>query len=286
MLHLRRLLLVSATAALTSVVSANSADVYVRSIKPLLRNKCIACHGAIKQEGGLRLDTVAFMRVGGDSGSAIEPPSAGELPLLLQRVTGEDAGERMPPEAAPLSQRQIDTIAKWLRTGAVGPTGETPQQDPADHWAFQPPERPNLPPARGGNRHPIDRFIEAQLADIGLQAVERADTTTLIRRLFLDLHGLPPEAQQLERWQREFNSEGTDRSLVVEKLIDWLLASPRYGERWAQHWLDVVRYADTHGFEVNTPRPNAWPYRDYVIEALNQDVPYDRVPRLFPGGIL
>ncbi|NIP96514.1 MAG: DUF1549 domain-containing protein, partial [Akkermansiaceae bacterium] len=144
------------------------------------------------------------------------------------------------------------------------------QNDPPakPHWAFQPLSQ-EVPPA-GGDRHPIDAFIRARLHPAGLSPAPSADRTTLIRRLFFDLHGLPPSPEQVNAFRASHDPQ------AYSKLVDDLLGSPRYGERWAQHWLDLVRYADTHGFEVNTERPNAWPYRDYVIRAFNEDLPYNQ----------
>ena len=241
---------------------------YVSDIKPILKSKCYSCHGAIKQEGGLRLDTVAFMKTGGDSGPAI---ATDDLPrnLLLHRIQA-DGEERMPPEGEPVSPEQIQRITLWLNNGAKAPENEQPQTNPDTHWAFQPlMEQVSL-----GGAHPVDAFIDRRLSDAGLHRSIPAAATALVRRMFFDLHGLPPSPDQIDKWRTKLNADS--RESAVPALIDDLLKSPRYGERWAQHWLDVVRYADTHGYEVNTPRPNAWPYRDYVIRAFNEDRPYDR----------
>ncbi|MEQ9411843.1 MAG: DUF1553 domain-containing protein [Fuerstiella sp.] len=247
------------------VVSAAEPD-YVRDIKPILKAKCYSCHGAIKQEAGLRLDTVASIRAGGDSGAAL--PSGEELSsLFLHRITAADEGERMPPEGEPLSVEQLQRVTAWLAAGAPAPADEKAQKDPAQHWAFQPLGTVEPPPGP----HPIDAFIDRQLSAAGLSRAPAADPVTLIRRLYLDLHGLPPEPDQVDYWASRLDSPQS-----VRALMDALLNSPRYGERWGQHWLDIVRYADTHGFEVNTPRPNAWPYRDYVIQSFNSDKPYNR----------
>lgn len=254
------------------VAHADDVD-YLRDIKPILKSKCWSCHGALKQESQLRLDTVAAMKVGGDSGSALDlrQPLRSEL---LRRINSHDLDERMPPEGEPVSPEQIERIESWLNAGASGPANEQPQTDPDLHWAFQPIK--NVTP--DGIGHPIDRFIDARLKNVNLQRSPAADPTTLVRRMFLDLHGLPPEPADIIHWRSRLSPAATPaiRTQTLRSLIDVLLTSPRYGERWAQHWLDIVRYADTHGFEVNTPRPNAWPYRDYVIDAFNNDTPYSR----------
>jgi len=257
------------------IIPANAAadadDVsYLRDIKPILKSKCWSCHGSLKQEAGLRLDTAQFLKAGGDSGSPVDESEPGQT-LLLQRIAATDEDERMPPEGEPVSPEQIARIRQWIANGALGPSNETPQANPATHWAFQPVQHVS-PPTAG---HPIDAFIDQRLATAGLHRSPPADAVTVVRRMFLDLHGLPPTPEQITEWSQRL-SDSADFQNAIRSLTDKLLDSPRYGERWAQHWLDVVRYADTHGYEVNTPRPNAWPYRDYVIEAFHQDKPYDQ----------
>lgn len=253
-----------------------AADIdYLRDIKPILKSKCFSCHGAIKQEAGLRLDTVSLMRKGGDSGPALSANNQLQS-LLLQRVTSKDPDERMPPEGEPFSAEQLERLRSWLAAGAPSPKDEIPRSNPKDHWAFQPLGRVQPPlPVKSRKLHPIDAFIDQRLKGSGLKRSEQADPVTLVRRMFLDLHGLPPTPSEVARWTTAIAQDAT----ATNKLVDELLASPRYGERWAQHWLDIVRYADTHGFEVNTPRANAWPYRDYVINAINQDTPYNEFIR-------
>ena len=256
---------------------AESADRLYQRLKPLLKSKCYACHGAIKQEAGLRLDTGGLIRKGGDSGPPIDSNKVGSS-LLLKRVTAEDESERMPPEGEPLTKEQAQLLRDWIAAGARSPKDEVPQVDPKEHWAYQPIVTRQLPK---GQQHPIDHFIRRRLEMAGVQAVEPAKPEVLVRRLYLDLHGLPPTVNETQMWVKRLKADSWKPGQPVDQeafsaLVDYLLASPRYGERWAQHWLDVVRYADTHGFEVNTPRQNAWPYRDYVIDAFNTDKPYDR----------
>ncbi len=242
---------------------------YLTEIKPLLARKCLGCHGPLKQEGGLRLDTAALLNKGGDSGPAYlaEDWQASEL---WERVNAaEDAG-RMPPEGTPLSKQELQSLGAWLRAGIPAPADEQPQADPREHWSFQPLSRPQPPSIGAVTTHPIDAFIQQKLSAAGLAPAPPTQPHKLVRRLFLDVHGLPPTPKQLEHWTGKLQTDATAR----HELIAHLLASPRYGERIAQRWLDLVRYADTHGFEVNTPRENAWPYRDYVIRAFNEDKSY------------
>lgn len=251
------------------VCQAEDVD-YLRDIKPLLKNKCWACHGPLQQESGLRLDAGMLIQRGGDSGPAAVPGNVAAS-LLLERVAAQDPIERMPPEGEPLTHKQIALLRDWIASGARFPDDEQPQPDPRQHWSFQP-LRPVTVPA-SSQPHPIDAFVERRLHENGLDFGPQADSRTLVRRLFLDMHGLPPDWDTVQKYSQTPNSK------TWESLIDQVLASPRYGERWAQHWLDVVRYADTHGYEVNTPRPHAWPYRDFVIEAFNSDRPYDQFIR-------
>jgi hypothetical protein len=265
-----KLTLIAWILASQSVLADSSDSVeYSRDIKPLLKAKCYSCHGALRQEAGLRLDSVANMKIGGDSGPALNIDKLLDS-HLLSRITASDESERMPPEGEPMSLEQIERVKTWLNDGAKSPADEKTQVDPRQHWAFQPVK--NIQPP--GDGHPVDGFVDASLEAAGLHRSPRANTVSLIRRMFLDLHGLPPSPQQIDHWTHVFDTETPD--VASRKLVDELLESPRYGERWAQHWLDIVRYADTHGYEVNTPRPNAWPYRDYVIRAFNEDRPYDR----------
>jgi len=262
-------------------LSAAESDVdYVRDIKPILKARCYACHGARKQESNLRLDTATAIRAGGDGGQVVSPAEPADS-ALIERVQSTDELDRMPPEGDRLTSEQIDALQAWISAGSEGPTDERGEPDPKKHWAFQPLANPtdSAPPDTGDADY-VDLLIDAKLHAAGLRRNPPADSKTLVRRLFLDLHGLPPTIDEMATWSKRISEspDGT-RSLnrdAIGRLIDYLLASQRYGERWAQHWLDVVRYADTHGFEVNTPRPHAWPYRDYVIRALNEDKPYDQ----------
>ncbi|AMV40472.1 DUF1553 domain-containing protein [Planctomyces sp. SH-PL62] len=252
---------------------------FVRDVRPIFQKRCDSCHGAAKQKGGLRLDVKSEAFKGGDAyGPAVIPGDAEESPLL-QLVESEDEGDRMPSSGDPLPPDEIATLRAWIEQGAVWPDGVdlVKLEDRLDHWSFKPVQAPAAverePVADASAGNVIDRMILARLQQEGLEPAPEADRVTWLRRVYFDLIGLPPTPEQAAAFL------GDGRPDAYERVVEDLLASPRYGERWAQHWLDVVRYADTHGFEVNTERPNAWPYRDYVIASFNADTPYDRFVR-------
>jgi hypothetical protein len=200
--------------------------------------------------------------------------------LLWQRVSSGDARERMPADADPLEEGERELLRKWILAGAVWDETEADRlaarDGRLDHWAWQP-----LSPEGAQDAGGIDGFIDAALAKAGLHPLPEADDRTLVRRLFFDLTGLPPRWEDVEAFSRE---AARDREAAVASLVDRLLESPRYGERWARHWLDISHYADTHGFERDMRRPHAWPYRDWVIRVLNRDTPYDEFLRLQIAG--
>lgn len=257
---------------------------FVHEIRPIFEKHCYECHSGEKRKSGLRLDVKAAALKGGDHhGPDIVPGDPSGSPLI-HLVASEKEEERMPPRGNGLATAEIELLRKWIAEGAVWPDGidEVVLKDPRDHWSFRP-IRQVEPPAglpqgddQGQLTHPIDRFIAATLAERGLTLSLAADPASWLRRLSFDLTGLPPEP---EAWTAFEQAWRRDPKAAKEAAVDRLLASPHYAERWAQHWLDVVRYADTHGFEVNTERPNAWPYRDYVIRAFHEDRPYDRFLR-------
>ncbi len=270
MTRLRTLFLLLPAAAFAAPVD------FVREVRPILEQHCYDCHGETKQKSGLRLDIKSEALKGGDNhGPDIVPGKAKDSPLI-HFLTSDDEDELMPPDGR-LSAAEIATLTRWIDEGAVWPDGvDTAKlEDRTDHWAFKPLSADLKSPI--SDRRSIDAFIDAKLAEQGLHRAPPADPATLIRRLSLDLTGLPPTPEEVERFVAECG--GAVQEAPLQRLVDRLLASPHHGERWAQHWLDVVRYADTHGFEVNTERPNAWPYRDYVIQALNADLPYDQFIR-------
>ncbi len=255
-------------AAVRPVAAQDAKEVdFARSVRPILVANCIKCHGAEKQRGGLRLDRGGKDLAESDSGPVVTPGKPAES-LLLKKVMSKDPKERMPPGDRPLTDEEIRTLKAWIEAGARWPSdnGSTER-----HWAFEPVTRPPLPPHTAGN--PIDRFIAGRLADNGQSLSPEADRRTLIRRLKLDLLGLPPTPEEVEEFIRDTTPN------AYEKLVARYLASPHHGERWARHWLDVVRFAESNGFETNQPRKNAWHYRDWVIQSLNEDKPYDRFVR-------
>jgi hypothetical protein len=265
---------------ISSSVLAAPVD-FVREVRPILEKHCQECHGGNRQKSGLRLDIKSEALKGGDNhGPDILPGRAGESPLI-HFLTTDDEDELMPPKGR-LPQAEIDTLTRWVNEGAHWPDGiDTAKvEDRRDHWSFKPVNVSGFkfqvsgsPPGAVPGKleaSPIDSFIDAKLSEKGLHRSPPADPAAWLRRVTFDLTGLPPTPEETDGFLKS-----QDHAAVVERL----LASPRYGERWAQHWLDVVRYADTHGFEVNTERPNAWPYRDYVVRAFNNDTPYDRFIR-------
>jgi mono/diheme cytochrome c family protein len=258
---------------LASSASAAEPIDYLRDIKPILAKNCYACHGANKQSSGLRLDTAAAALEGGKSGRVIVPGKSGDS-KLIKAVMGADAVKRMPYKKEPLSAKQIALVRAWIDAGAKYPPGETaekPDRANSDHWAFQAPARPTVPAVKNLDwpRNPIDCFILARLEKEGIAPSPEADRVTLIRRLSLDLLGLPPTIQEVDAFV------GDERPDAYERLVDRLLQSPHFGERWGRHWLDVARYADSNGYSIDSPR-SIWKYRDWVIDAINRDMPFDR----------
>jgi len=242
---------------------------FVRQIKPLLQKHCVECHGAEAQEGGLRLDVRSVALEGGDSGYAIVPGKVAEG-ALLERVTSDDPDLRMPPEGDPLSEADVALLKRWIEQGADWPTGADDETAGNDHWAYQPVTSPQPPLKETGASHPIDAFVRARLKAAGLAPSPEADRYTLVRRLYLDLLGLPPSIAEVDAFVNDASPD------AYEKLVDQLLLSPHFGERWGRHWLDLARYADSDGYEKDRPRPNAWRWRDWVIDAVNRDMPFDQ----------
>jgi mono/diheme cytochrome c family protein len=246
---------------------------YVREVKPILTRRCVACHGALQQKSGLRADTAGGLRAGGDSGPAIEPGRPDES-YLIELIAG-GGPVRMPPEGEPLTSAEVETIRAWIAGGAGSPDDERPQEDPRSHWAFRPPDRAPLPPNsdRAWARNPIDVWIAAARDAKGLGPAPEADRATLLRRVSLDLTGLAPSPDEV----RAFESDPAPDA--YEEAVERLLASTAYGERWGRHWLDVWRYSDWDGFgqEVRESQPYIWRWRDWAVESLNADKPYDRM---------
>ena len=242
------------------------------SIRPLLSEKCLGCHGAEKQWGTLRLDSRADMIRGGDTGAAIVPGQP-EQSLLLTAVRRTDSALQRPPKES-LTARQIADLTRWIEMGAPFPAtaepGKTRNRDP-NHWSFQSPRPPVVPVTTqlGWASSPWDQFILAKLEAASIAPSGKASPLTLIRRATFDLTGLPPTPSEIAEFLEDQQPD------AFMRLIDRLLASPAYGERWGRHWLDVARYADSNGLDENVAHGNAWRYRDYVVAAWNQDLPYD-----------
>jgi mono/diheme cytochrome c family protein len=265
-----------------AAASTNSVD-FVKNVQPILANACYSCHGPEKQENDLRLDIRATAMKGGASGPVIIPGNSSGS-KLIRMVTGIEK-PTMPRKGDRLSEQQIATLKLWIDQGAIWPEekeAESPK-DKADWWSFKPAIKPSLPaqPASALARNEIDRFVLAKLQENKLTPSPQADRVTLIRRLTFDLHGLPPTPDEVQQFVSDKDTQS------YEKLVDGLLASPRYGERWARHWLDTVHYGETHGYDKDKPRLNAWPYRDYVIRSFNADKPYSRfIQEQLAGDVL
>jgi len=264
---------------------------FARDVQPILAGRCLKCHGADVAEAGLRLTDRAAATAALESGSRAILPGRPEDSNLLRRVTAADADERMPPEGPPLSADQVEVLRRWITEGADWPR----------HWAYRPLTRPPVPvekldrghrsrvipahdPDDGWPRTPIDSFVLRKLVAYNLGPSPPADQRTLLRRVYFDLVGLPPTPEEVEAFLAD------DGAAAYERVVDRLLSSPRYGERWARHWMDVVHYAETHGHDQDRPREHAWPYRDYLIRSFNDDKPYARFVQeqiagdvLFPG---
>jgi len=238
---------------------------FPRQVEPILAKRCFACHGPDKAQGGLRLNSRKGALVDLDSGSHAIVPGKPDESELVRRITATDESQRMPPEGKPLSDDQIAVIRRWISEGASWP----------EHWAFRPVKPQLVPQVKRADwvRNPIDAFIASRLEQAALAPAPAADRAALLRRVSYDLTGLPPSPAEVDAFL-------ADTSVTAyEKLVDRLLASSHYGERWGRHWLDAVRYAETNSFERDTVKPNAWRYRDYVIRSFNEDKPYDQFVR-------
>ena len=252
---------------------------YLKQVKPLLRERCFSCHGALKQKGGLRLDTAKSILAGGDTGAVVTPGDAAAS-LLLERVTATDIAQRMPPEheGEPLSPEQVGLLRAWITAGATGPDDEQPEADPREHWAFRSVVRPPVPDVQRSEwvRNPIDAFIAKQHEQHGLKPQSEAARLLLLRRLSLDLIGLPPTPGEVAAAQAAATEEW------YEQTVTRLLEDPRHGERWARHWMDVWRYSDWWGLgdQLRNSQPHIWHWRDWIVESLNADTPYDEMLRL------
>lgn len=253
---------------IAGVAGADTAVRFNADIRSIFVSNCFMCHGpdGVPRKAGLRLDDDSTLFTPLPTGATAVVPGDRTRSALFQRIASADPSHVMPPadSGKSLSAAEIETIGRWIDQGAAW----------EEHWAFQPLTPVALPDrADGWARNAIDQFIGAALDAQGLTPSPEADRRTLIRRLTFDLHGLPPTPEEVTEFVNDTSPD------AYAKLVDRLLASPRYGERWARHWLDVVHYGDTHGYDKDQRRPNAWPYRDYVIGALNDDLPYGQFIR-------
>jgi hypothetical protein len=256
---------------------------FEKNVRPVLAGQCFKCHDAKKQRGKLRLDSRAAVLSGGDRGPAMVP-GAPEKSLLLRAISHADEELKMPPSGK-LPKEAIAALTEWVKLGAPWPGASAAARPAGDemiitdrdrsHWAFQPIRRPPLPDVTDAEwaRNPIDAFVLARLEGKKLRPNPQASPRQLIRRLCYDLAGLPPTPEEVEAFAADPSPE------AYEALVDRLLASPHYGEKWGRHWLDLVRFAETNSYERDNPKPNAWRYRDYVIRSFNADKPYDRFLR-------
>lgn len=253
----------------TRLHAADPVD-YVRDIKPILRDRCYSCHGALDQKADLRLDS------GQSIHTVIKPKSSAES-LLITRISSKSDDERMPPEGAPLTAEQISRLKSWIDAGAKYPADDRPETDPTEHWAFRRPTRPALPQVgwKEFSNHPVDRLVAAEWERRKLVPVPPADKRLLLRRLYLDLIGIPPTPDQIHAF---LENPAPD---AYSNEVDRLLASPQYGERWARHFLDIWRYSDWWGLgaEVRNSQKHMWHWRDWAVEAFNADLGYDAMIR-------
>ena len=252
------------TALCCPVVADESVD-FQRDVRPILMRHCSRCHGDKQNEGGLRLSTKQHAFAPSDSEEPVIKPGNASDSLLIKRIVDDELGDQMPGDAQPLSEAEIKTLSDWIDQGAKWPDGFDGR-----HWAYIKPVRPE-PPSVSVPRHgnDVDRFIAARMARAGLEPTTRANKAKLLRRVSLTLTGLPPSIDDLDAFLTDKSDD------AYERAVDRLLASPRYGERWAQHWLDLARYADSNGFQADQLR-EIWAYRDWVINALNDDMPFDQ----------
>jgi mono/diheme cytochrome c family protein len=270
--------------------AANEEALFTNQITPLLQARCVQCHQTQRSRGGLNLTTRELLLKGGENGPAILPGHAAKS-LLMQMISGSEP--QMPKQGSRLRPEEIAAFGRWIDAGAVWPKGLTliavkpaPRVGP-DWWSLRKLTRPTVPEVKDKSwiHSPIDAFVLAKLEARGLRPSPAADRRTLIRRVTFDLHGLPPTPAAVEAFLNDASPN------AYERLLDGLLDSPHYGERWGRHWLDVVHFGDTHGYDKDKRRDHAWPYRDYVIRSLNQDKPYTRFVKeqiagdvLYPGS--
>ncbi|MGE5195147.1 MAG: DUF1553 domain-containing protein [Deltaproteobacteria bacterium] len=249
---------------------------YLSDVKPILAARCYKCHGAVRSEGGLRVDSVAAMLRGGDSGPAIVAGNPDESPLIAA-VRHADWVSPMPKDGDPLTESQIGGLADWVKSGAIGPQNERPDDPAAAHWAFRPAVEPTLPSLETARKYanPIDLFVAAARQEKGLRPAEPAPKELQLRRVYLDLVGLPPTQAEIDAFLDDESSQ------AYERVVDRLLDNPQYGVRWGRHWLDVWRYKEHDGRKSEkqtwSSSEHIWVWRDWVVRSLNRDKGYDRM---------
>jgi hypothetical protein len=250
------LFLATTTAQLQSEVD------FDRQVKPILNSKCTSCHGGVKREGKISFLNRSMALKQGKSGDFAIVPGKPNESAMFHRISTNDESDRMPPEGAPLEPEEINILKEWIAQGADWPA----------HWAYQGYDKPELPKVQQANwiKNPIDAFVLDNLEKKEIKPSDQASKSTLIRRLYIDLLGLIPSPEQVQSFVEDQNPD------AYEKLVDSLLRSPHFGERWGRHWLDQARFADTDGYEKDLPRPDAWRWRKWVIDAINNDMPYNQ----------
>ena len=272
----------AATLLAQPLLAAEAGEFFERKIRPLLVQRCYSCHSdqANKSKGGLKLDSRAALFAGGESGPAVLPGKPADS-LLLKAVRRRDPQVSAMPPDQPLTEAQVKDLEQWIAEGAFYPEVQPPKEDPWRHWAFQPVRKPSVPTVRdqAWPRSDVDRFLLAKMEAAGLAPAADAEPTVVARRLAFALTGLPPTVEQLAAVQ---NGGPT----ALPRYVDQLLASPHFGERWARHWMDLVRYADSAGHEYDYEIEGAWRYRDYLVRAFNADLPFDQLIREHIAGDL
>ncbi len=268
-------ILAASCVACCLAIGVNAEEIeFRRDIAPILEARCWDCHGEDEQVSGLRLDLRANMLRGGDSGLSALVPGRPDKSYLIDVVKHLDADLKMPPDEDRIPATEIELLSRWIREGAVWPDQMTAiAEQKSDHWSFQPIVRPPVPSVAAGSANPIDAFLLQSLLNHKLEFSESADPRSLIRRTSIVLTGLAPTPEETSMFLGAYAKHPEH---AFSRLVDRLLESPHFGERWAQHWLDVIRWAETNGSESNMYRKNAWIYRDYVIKAFNDDKPYDQ----------
>jgi mono/diheme cytochrome c family protein len=253
------------TAADATKVAVTTPVDFGREVKPILAERCISCHGPDKAEGGLNLTERKTVVAELDSGATAAVPGKADASEILRRVTSDDHSERMPPEGKPLKPVEVAVLRRWINEGA----------EFQSHWAYRPLVRAEAPAVKqkGFERTPLDAYVLAKLEAKGIGPSPDADPNTLVKRLYFDLLGLLPKPEEVDAFLTAYAASPDH---AYEALVDKLLASPHFGERWGRHWLDMARYADSDGYEKDRPRPDAYVFRDWVINALNDDMPFDR----------